>query len=264
VYMRTGDPALVAMAQSKPWEFNIHKQNAVDMELAPSLEAITPAVYRDAKIIEHGSNYGAGPVVLQRKFLEEGVVKSRKECERYLAAKFRAKPGIAAWHAHVRQQILLTRQLTNSWNRTISLASMPFDDETYKFAYAWLNQSDIGMLLNLWGVKPLYRFLKEQGLAARMVTQEHDGLMVSTRPEHAWDILTFLRASLEQPLAVQGIDGVRRALSIPMEVKLSTTWCTDARIVEQYKDQGLWCHAFASPPSQDEFAAVLGQARPAV
>ena len=244
VYMRTGDPDLIARAQSKPWE----------MEL----------VSNEAKIVEHCGNYDDGPVILQRKLAEAGITKSREECKRSLQAKFQATPGVHSWQVHIRQQILLTRRLTNSWNRTISLASMPFSQETYRFAYAWLNQSDIGMLMTLRGIIPLFRFLTGGAFDARIVTQERAGLLVSTQPEHAWEIMDFLRHWLERPLFVQGIDGKERPLSIPMTVKLSTTWCTDARIVEQYKDQGLWCHEFVQPPTQEEWGVCLSSLKTSI
>ena len=243
VYARTHDAALVALARSKPWDVDIHTANAARM-FEVSESEVTHEQRQDGKIVEHGTNYGGSAWIVQAKFIEAGINKSLGECKKLVERKFADKPGILDWQERVRRQLLEHRALTNAWGRVISLECMPFEDETYKFAYAWLAQSDIGMHMNLRGVKPFRDWRLVQGWRSRLVAQEHDGMTASVEPGEVWEVVERLRESLEQPIDCDGIE-----LSIPMEVKVSNTWCTEKKVCEQY---GLRMMEFKQPPTRSE------------
>lgn len=226
VYMRTGDIELIAFARSMPWEIDIHTQNA-SIFYEVEYDRVTKEQRQESKVIEHATNYGMGARRLQDEFLDNGIVKSVKECERLLARKFLLKPGILEWQQKVRMQILSKRRLINAWGREIRFDYMPLDDKTYQMAYAWCPQSDIGILMNIWGVNILDWHIRVSGYESVLMIQEHDGLTVSCPIDEVYEIAVVLKQELEQELFIDG-----NALSIPCEFKIATTWRTDKQAIE--------------------------------
>lgn len=248
VYCRTGDPHLIELATSKPWEVDIHRANAALLFGIPEHE-ITKTQRDDGKVVEHATNYGMGPKRLQGQFFDAGIYKSLAECKQLIAKKFQTKPAILQWQSAMRLQVIRHGRLTNAWGRTIDLTGLPLDDETYKLAYAWCPQSDIGMLMNLRGVVPGHNWLST-GLG-RIVTLEHDGMTMSVKADPKWILATieYLRKSLEAPILIQNVP-----LSIPCEFKLATSWCTRADIAEAHGQQ---VREFKRPPGLTEIEETL-------
>lgn len=246
VYMRTRDSWLIQLARSKPWETDIHIENAsIFYEVAA--DKVTAAQRQESKVIEHATNYGMGAHRLQQEFLDNGMVKSLKECERLLARKFALKPGILDWQQRIRMEVMQKRRLVNAWGREITLDCMPLNDVTYQFAYAWKPQSDIGIMMNQWGVIPLDDIIERYALESRLLLQEHDGLTVSCAVGEAYRIACHLQVNLEQNIWIEG-----HTLSIPCEFKLATTWRTDKQAISEGKAIEL-----KQLPDECEFMAAI-------
>ena len=241
VYLLSQDPRLIELAQRKPWDWDMHTDNASKIFGIPESAITYEQRYLGKKAV-HAAQRGMRGTKLSEELLKEGVLKTPQACDAILDAYLAAHPGVVHWFASVRQKVLRDRALTNSWGRRIDFRYERFDDDLYRRAYSFVPQSEIADLLNQWGFLPLHRFLQESTMAARICVQVHDSLLISTPPEEAWTVWRFLKAHLEAPRAYE-VGGP--VLEMPAEVTLGRTWKGD--------------HAFKQPPTEDEFRAALQQ-----
>jgi hypothetical protein len=91
------------------------------------------------------------------------------------------------------------------------------DDELFRRGYAFRPQSEVGMLLNQYGLRPCYKYIKERNLHARINMQVHDALKISLPAHEALEVAIMLKRSLERPRLYGPT-----ALTIPCEFKLGT------------------------------------------
>lgn len=229
VYCLTGDPALIAYAQSKPWEFDDHRRTATIVFNLPAdtewngRRVISSRVDKDqryfAKHTRHAAHYGERGRRMSDNLLKEGIVRTADECDRWLDSLLAVDRGIPDWHRQVRQQVLRDRTMGNSWGHTVDWTYERLSDDLYRMAYAWQPQSEIQELLNQWGFIPLDRMIQRDRLRSRINVNMHDSLLISTTLDEAYDIAAFLRESLERPRTYGGVK-----CSIPTELKCGTTW----------------------------------------
>ena len=251
----TRDPTrrenLLARARANPWENDEHTRRAsliyynnpraiTDLLFATDARVTKPQRYL-AKRAGHAGNYDMHGNRLSEEILKEGIVISPEEGDQMIGTILdRDVPEVRLWQASIRQEILRNRCLANSWGLVVDYAYDRLSDELYREGYAFKPQSDVGMLLNRWGFVPCDRFLitlSKQNPSlppARINLQMHDALVISTPPELAWPIYSFLRQSLERPRYY----GPNKVI-IPLEAKLGANWKTDV----EYK----------RPPSEREF-----------
>lgn len=217
----TGDPILIANAQSKPWEFDAHTHNAAIIFAIP-VDQVTKEQRYLGKRAVHASNYGMHGKRLSEALLVDGIARTADECQRMIDAYLHACSAIPLWQREVRKTIMRTGQLTNSWGRTLSFKGERMNDDTYRAGYAFIPQSEVGDLLNQWGLVPLWNWLRKERMRSRINAQIHDALLISARPDEAYDIACFVAEHLERPRTYNGVD-----LSIPVEFALSMTWKKD-------------------------------------
>ena len=121
-YMLTCDPKLVAEAQSQPWEFDGHSENA---RLIYGVEEPTFQQRYMGKKASHGSMRGLQGARLAGELLKEGTVMTPLECQWIIDRFFEARPAIRdVYFAETRQKVWDYRKLVNSWGRVIE---WPFD-----------------------------------------------------------------------------------------------------------------------------------------
>lgn len=235
VGMLTRDPALVQLAQTPPWEVDVHRQNAALIFGIAEGDVTKEQRYLGKRAI-HASNYGMKGKKLAEELLKDGYVLTAEQCQGMVDAYLDAHPGIRKWQRETRQEIIRTRTLTNSWGRRIVYEYDRLDDDLYRRAYAFVPQSEVADLLNQWGLVPTWRWLRRAQMASRILTQVHDSLGLSVAPAEAWGVWEIIQASLERPRSYRGLE-----LTIPVDLKLGARQtCT----VE-----------FSRPPTREAFEA---------
>lgn len=220
VYMMTGDAHLRELANAKPGERDMHRENAAPI-FKCSVEEVTKEQRQLGKIISHGAQRDMyGKTLSDNAFKDYGLVISPQEAGEFLEAYHRSKPGIRAWFRAVRLQLIEKRQLVNSWGRTLTFPYDRFDERTYRKAYSFFPQSECADHINQRGILFLTDFLQEHPeIDCRLMGQVHDSLLLSVHPDHACRVWRALRESLEAPVQVDGYP-----LVVPVDTKIGATW----------------------------------------
>lgn len=237
VKMLTNSPKLIERARAMPWENDEHRRAAA-LIFHTTPDAVTKDQRYLGKRARHAGNYGMRGRKLSEELLKEGYVLTPEECDRFINQVIdQDTPEVRDWQRATRQLVLRHRMLANSWGRTWDFTYARLSDDLFREAYAVIPQSEVVDLLNQWGFKPLFAYLAEREIPARINNQKHDSLLISTPPEWAWDLACFLKAMLERPRNYAG-----NALTIPCEVKLGRTAAGD--------------HEFKRFPSRKQFDEV--------
>lgn len=234
----TGNQALRDRARAMPWENDEHLRAASIIFKKP-VAAVTKAERQIAKPVRHGVNYNEGALTISEVLSKDGLTFTPDECQKALDALHQADPDIrGAWHPEVRRIVMTHRCLTNSWGRMLPFDHERLDDDTYRRAYAFVPQSEVPDLVNQWGLIPVTSWLNTTGRKSVLHLQGHDSLLLSCPTDEVWDVMQFLRTSLERPRIIG-----REPLTIPVEFKMGRTWAADVE--------------WKRPPSRDEVEAAV-------
>lgn len=226
VKVLTKDPKLIEMARTHPSDFDQHTYNASLLFQKPEAE-VTKGDYSErwlVKRIGHGTNYAMGPNTLSDVMLNEEFVRTPKECEQFQHLYVnRVMPQLPEWHASIRQEIMGTRRLTNSWGRVLDLRWARLDNkgDTYRRGYAFKPQSEVGILVNQYGLIPMHWWLLQnyEKLRSRINLLEHDALIFSCPLDKVWWVAQAAQMFLERPRVYEGVE-----LTIPVTFKVSWRW----------------------------------------
>jgi DNA polymerase len=213
-YGHTHNEALIERARSAPWENDEHKRAAVSIFKVP-FDRVTKDQRYLGKRTRHATNYDMHGKTMSEQLIKEGYAYDAIECQSMIDTLRSDDPDIGEWQKRTRMELIKTRQLDNSWGRIWRFDAMRMDDELFRKAYACRPQSEVGMLLNQWGLIPLYHFIKANRLRSRINLQVHDALKVSVTPDEAFMVVMFLRSTLQRPRSYKGVP-----LTIPCEFKL--------------------------------------------
>jgi len=236
VYMLTRDPHLVAEAQSKPWEYNMHESNA---KLIFKIKEVNKDQYYLGKKAVHGAQRAMTGYRLSDELLKEGYVRTQDECDWMLLQYHTAKPAIQEiYFAETRQKVWNERSLTNSWGRTIKWRYERWDMELYKEAYSWMPQSEAAELLNQWGLIPTWNYIQEHKLKSKICAQVHDELLIETNVQEAWYVAECFRWYIERPRDYSG-----NQLIVPVTLAVGKNWAGD--------------YEWKKFPTKDEFGAKV-------
>ena len=218
VKVLTKSPRLIERARLAPWENDEHRRAASVIFRIPET-AITASQRFIGKRSRHASNYGLHGQTLSEELLKDGYVYTPDECERFVETIIhKDTPEVLDWQRAVRATVMRDRAITTTWGYTVSFQYFRLDDDLYRKAYATQPQSELTTILKQWGLLPLWQYLRDTGLPARLNNEEHDSLLLSTPPKYAWLLAQFLKRSLERPRVYGGVE-----LTIPVEVKLGRT-----------------------------------------
>ena len=236
VCMLTRDPKLVQEAQSNPWEYDAHSENA---KFIYGIQEPTPKQRYLGKKAVHGAQRGMMGNTLAKELLSEGVVMTPDECQWLIDKYFEAKPAIKqVYFKEVREEIWANRMLTNSWGRKCYWPYARFDDALYRELYSWRPQSDAADLLNQQGLIPVYEYIVENKLTTRLLAQIHDSILLSTNIEEAYQVACCFKASVAIPIKYPAGE-----LSVPCTVKIGRSWAGD--------------HEWKKFPTKDEFRSKV-------
>jgi DNA polymerase I-like protein with 3'-5' exonuclease and polymerase domains len=244
------DDELIAMARSKPWEFDKHQfvADEIGMLAAARIER------QSAKKVVHGGNYGEQAMTMSDSFLRDGQVVTPEECEVFRTAYLKRFPGISNYQRLTRDMLFDKRTLVNSWGRSIQFKYERFDDNLFRRGYAWRPQADVACLLNQGGFIPLHEFIERNNYRSRINTQTHDEVLTSVTKENgeAWDIARLLRDGLETEREYEGVK-----LVIPVTITLENRYYAN-----KAKGSGIEGGVeieFKRFPEQDEFNAAFNK-----
>lgn len=208
------DPSVLARARSMPWENDEHRRAAsVIFKIPP--DKVTPAQRYLGKRTRHATNYGMMGKTLSEQLMKEGYVFVPDECQAFIDMLKRADTYIEDYQRDCRMQLIRTRELTNSWGRIFNFRYVRLDDDLFRRGYACRPQSDTGILLNQWGLKPLWHYLRDHNIDARINMQVHDSVKFSILPQDVVEVGIFLKRSLERERYYG-----KTKLSVPVEFKL--------------------------------------------
>lgn len=247
----TNDRKLVELARTKPWEFDMHVHNAALIfgqtpEELLSWKKTRREEYERRRYLGKRAVHGAQRDMhggrLSQLLLMDGHVVTPEACDKLISQYHARVPAIKDWFREIRKLVMRDKMLVNSWGRRIDFRYDRLDDELFRQAYSFLPQSENADLLNQWGLKPTYYFVKAL-LNRPPNVQVHDSLLVSVPPAYAWEVAEFIRDNLERPRLYAGNE-----LSIPVEFKLGVNWGADEK-----SGEGV---GFKRLPSRREFEDV--------
>ena len=253
--MLTRSPRLIKLARLKPWEWDAHVHSA-SIAFGKNDDGINKDERYIGKRGRHATNYDMHGRRLSDELLKEGYTFTSDECQAIIDRLHRDSPEVKeVFHKEIRKEIMRARCLTNSWGFIIDYTYERLNDDLYRRGYAFRPQSDIGILMNKWGLVPLHEFLQQpcchehthtygrlphefaSSRAININLHMHDSLTISTPPEHAWEVAEFMRQRLERPLYYYG-----EPLTVWCEFTLGRTWEGD--------------HEFKQLPSRKEFTEI--------
>lgn len=217
VFCLTGDPELIKLAKVLPSEFDIHTYNASFLFGVPESQ-VTYEMRQIGKKIIHAGNYGEGPDRLSQVLFQNGYSLTVPECKAKMDNYFERFPAIPKWQRATHQEGLRNRMLENSWGQKFYFYWDEANKHLLNRLLACRPQSDNGMMLNIQGVIPAYRYLKDTGYG-RVVLQVHDSILICCYKKRAYDVACNARDFLEAPHNFYGTE-----LCIPTQLKVGLNY----------------------------------------
>lgn len=200
-----------------PWTGDIKKDKKIASSHNPPWDPLPGHDYRfQSKRVQHGSNYGLSPAGLA--MIARIPRKAAAEAqERY----FTSFPRIKAWHNLVQSRVSAQLPLYNALRRSIRLFGRPWDPHTFKQGLAFGPQSSVGDILNC----ALWRVWNEcDPHLIQCLAQVHDAVLGQWPVKKREEAIEALKRLMAIPVAVEDIDGVRRACTIQVEVAAGANW----------------------------------------
>lgn len=225
----TGDDEMIRLNRRRPSEGDAHTENAMLIysqlwQKEVTFEEVTKQMRYLGKRAVHASGYGMRGNKLADILIKEGLTFTPKECQNLIDAYMDQRPAIRKWQSDTRKTILRDRYLQTSWGRSIDFLYDRMDDETYRFAYAYIPQSEIGDLTNQWMVKPVHDCIKNHKLKSTLLMQVHDAIVVDAVPEETWHLMRFVKRYVERPRFYGQSFGRAVEMVIPCEYAIGKTW----------------------------------------
>lgn len=229
VYVLTGDEELIEVARRPPWEYDSHTENTARILGIPECEVTKDQRKHIGKPTAHASHYGQMGPTMSDTMLRHGVTMTPDECQRHINAYMTWRHQIPKWHQKIKWQVIDQRQIVNSWGRVMDFSYMRLEPHLYQKAFNCRPQSEVGGLINQYGMIPIHRAIRTEGRAHRLRLQVHDALLYWSPwdVENVWWLMQAMKMSLERPRSYDGVE-----LMIPVEFKIGLRWgsrkgCTD-------------------------------------
>ena len=132
VRVLTKDPRMIALARTKPWEYDDHVNTA--RIIFPG-QPITKSQRQLGKFTNHAGNYGMRGKQFSDKLLKETeglVVVPPDECQRMLDAYLGANQPILDWQARTRDEVIAKGYVEDSWGHRLTFKYEPASDDLYR------------------------------------------------------------------------------------------------------------------------------------
>lgn len=242
VKMATRQPRMVELANRRPEIYDAHTENA-----AIIFNIIQGKISKEQRYLGkravHAAQRGMAGKTLSEKLLEDDYIFTPKKCQGMIDAYLDVNWEIKDYYfPFVREMLIRDKKLINSWGRVWDVAAEFFDDDLFRRAYSFWPQSEAADLLNQWGLKPIWGYIKNNNMLSHVNLQVHDEVITSCPPHEAYSVALFLVKSLERPRVLWGNE-----LRVPACVTVGMSWDTD----ESKND---WCE-WKRLPEREEFEA---------
>lgn len=202
---------------------------------------------RNGKISVTGnSNYGETGIAMSKFILKQGVVVAPDTCQRMINAKMKARPAILdVFQRGIRRKIMDEQRLTNPFGHELNFAYARPESKTFRQGYMFIPQTIPPTLINQYGWLPFEAAKIKWRWDARVANQIHDELLFSVNPADAWDVMCFMRESLERPVWYPDLTHkeTARPMTIPVSVKIGSN--------------GGNLYEFDRPPTKKAFMEVV-------
>jgi len=141
-----------------------------------------------------------------------------REAKELVESWHRVYPEVrSSYHAWVREELRLSRRLTNLFGRT-RLFLAEWGSDLFRDAYAFIPQSTVPDIINERGLLKVYHD-QEHFRHVELLNQVHDSIWLQIPISVGWEYhaaaLLELKASLEQPLVWRGTE-----FTIPVDLKM--------------------------------------------
>lgn len=238
----TGVAYLIEEARSRPENFDTHTEFAAKLFtilLGHTVRAIKVKVGEDGVTSErrymgkrgrHARNYGMTAKKMAEIIAKDGPkvgisrVVTIAECEAILKAIDQITPEVGThFQRPIRDLVRTVGTLTNSWGASIDFGTeysfaghSDQREDVFRKAYAFIPQSEVGRLMNQWGIIPVDREFGPEYAALNL--QRHDEGVWSVEQENLFDVAQFVRETLERPrIYTLGTGYSKTELIIPVE-----------------------------------------------
>lgn len=252
VYCLTKDPDLIAIARLMPWEYDTHSENT-KLILGKGPEHYSEAEWKSlrknvGKPTAHAGHYGQMGPTMSDSLLKKGIVMDPWECQRHIDAYMAKRPAVLEWQKEIKWRVIDKRELTNSWGRVADFRYMRLQPHLYQKAFNFIPQSEVGGIINQYGMIPIHRAIRQEGMAHRLRLQIHDALLYwsPATVEDVWWLICQMRQNLEQPRVYESVE-----LMIPLEIKIGRRWGSrkgETDVIE-----------FKQPPTKKDVRLALEQ-----
>jgi DNA polymerase I-like protein with 3'-5' exonuclease and polymerase domains len=225
--MYCGTDRMVQIANSKPWDFDVHADNAV-MIFGPQIKQLPKDEFKQlrylGKKVVHASWREMGGNKMSEsvsKDTEGKVFIPPKKCNKLIGIYHQKNPEIKQiYFPWVRNQVHRVGVLFNSWGRRYDVRNLRIDDELLRGCYSYYMQSECADWTNQWLFLPAYKYLMKHYNKPPNL-QIHDEVASSVPPDGLYDYCQYLVESGEQAREVPAGSG--RKLVIPLDVTISDT-----------------------------------------
>jgi uracil-DNA glycosylase family 4 len=171
------------------------------------------------KLANHSGNYCAGPGVLQKKALKDGLEGiDYRMAQRILEVRHGAIPGLRKWWADVERKLRQTRVLTTCLGRRRIFFGRLDDNSVIRDAVAFEPQSTVGDVCNTI-FRRLHVKFRELNTPATPILQVHDEVVVECASSMEGDVVKEKRKASIVPLFIN-----EEPLIIPIDISVGKNW----------------------------------------
>jgi len=213
ILYRIGDPTIHDLYQIEG--FDIHTWAAAFI-FRKNVEDVTPYERSVGKLRNHSGNYVAGPGVLMKKALKDGIEGITWQFSKQIIDTTHVNvPGLRKWWQCVEMQLRKSRTLSTCLGRTRIFFGRLDDNATIRDAVSWEPQSTVGEVTNMILVK-LFEVLDED---CKIIIQNHDEVVVDTPKDKVEHVKLEMQKASIIPLYIN-----EEPLVIPIEISVGPNW----------------------------------------
>lgn len=202
------DPVIIDIYVNKQ---NIHDLNTKILYEIDETHPLWKQCRAAAKVFQFGGmSYGGGDRTIFRKMMIKAP-KAQLTYEHFLAAKARwieAHPAYAIWRAAVEKEVSETRMVRNAFGRVRIFMDHP--NAIKREAMNFRIQSAGACIINRAMIR-LYDWLRANKMQSYFVLQIHDQLILECPESEAQAVADRLKAEIERPFVMHGIERSVRA-----------------------------------------------------
>jgi DNA polymerase I-like protein with 3'-5' exonuclease and polymerase domains len=256
--MYCGTDRMVLLANSKPWEYDVHSDNAVLIfgNEVIDLPKFKFKLYRYlGKKVVHASWRKMGGKTMSQAVSKDtngDVYMHPARCDRLIKIFLNKNPEIQdIYFPYVNNLVYSTGVLTNSWGRRYIVKGIRIDDDVLRGCYSYFMQSEGAGWTNQYLLLPGNKYMFDK-YNKPLNLQIHDEVVASVPPEGLYDYCVYLKAEGEVEREIPAGSGLK--LSVPLGITISDTLYGGLEFKRFPEDKTLF-----ESKVQDYFGDLLGR-----